>query len=347
MHQFHTSSALRIVYKFQIAKAVPLLGSTSYETIAEAVNLRVQAVERVIGLLTLNGIFRQPASGRVAHGRLSYLMATDAQFDAYIGLCFDDSLMSSVHIADALVKWEQSQENTEVGWNIANNTTNTFWQHLENNTADQERFSKAFTYEASTQHLEIQTVLEGFDWESLGDGTVVDVGGFQGLISRQIARHFPRLQVIVQDYEVHCQQGQESLPAELKDRMKFQVHDMFQPQSPISDRTAVYFLRFILHDWSDKYACKILQAILPAMKPGDRIVVCDQLIPASEAADSYIEQFKRVNDFDMWATFNGQERKLAHFKNLAKMADPRLKVMRTSTLHPLAPSLLEFAFAED
>lgn len=38
-------------------------------------------------------------------------------------------------------------------------------------------------------------------------------------------------------------------------------------------------LNRILHDYSDKYASKILAQIVPAMNPGGRIIVMDGLLP--------------------------------------------------------------------
>jgi 6-hydroxytryprostatin B O-methyltransferase len=57
----------------------------------------------------------------------------------------------------------------------------------------------------------------------------------------------------------------------------FQVHDFFKPNTETS--ADVYFLRHIIHDWSDSYASKILQNIASVMKPSARIVVMDIVVP--------------------------------------------------------------------
>jgi hypothetical protein len=38
----------------------------------------------------------------------------------------------------------------------------------------------------------------------------------------------------------------------------------------------VYYLRWILHDWSDKYCVKILKSLIPAMKQGARLFLSER-----------------------------------------------------------------------
>jgi hypothetical protein len=49
------------------------------------------------------------------------------------------------------------------------------------------------------------------------------------------------------------------LPEDLKDRVQFRAHDIFQPQ-PV--KAAAYFIRASLHGHSDPYASKIIQNIV-------------------------------------------------------------------------------------
>ena len=42
----------------------------------------------------------------------------------------------------------------------------------------------------------------------------------------------------------------------------------------------MYLLRLNLHDWSDKYSKMIIKALIPALKPGAKVVVNDRLIPS-------------------------------------------------------------------
>ena len=44
-------------------------------------------------------------------------------------------------------------------------------------------------------------------------------------------------------------------------------------------RAGVYYLRSILHNWSDKYALRILRALVPALEPGARVLVHELMLP--------------------------------------------------------------------
>jgi hypothetical protein len=41
----------------------------------------------------------------------------------------------------------------------------------------------------------------------------------------------------------------------------------------------VYFFRWILHNQSDKYAIKLLENLIPALKKGSKIVINDHCLP--------------------------------------------------------------------
>ena len=70
--------------------------------------------------------------------------------------------------------------------------------------------------------------------------------------------------------------AEHNVPAELKERVRFQAHDLFAPQTATAD---VVYLRWILHDWSDKYCVMILRALIPSLKPGSRLLIQDTLMP--------------------------------------------------------------------
>ena len=67
------------------------------------------------------------------------------------------------------------------------------------------------------------------------------------------------------------------MPEDLKDRITFQDHDFFTPQPVVG--ADVYFFRWILHNWSDKYAIKILQNLAPALRSNSHILICDDMMP--------------------------------------------------------------------
>lgn len=82
---------------------------------------------------------------------------------------------------------------------------------------------------------------------------------------------------MVQDRSAVLQQAESSVwpegnPSALsKGRVTFMPHDFFMA-NPIKD-AEVYWLRYILHDWSDEYCIQILSAIRKSMGPASRVLI--------------------------------------------------------------------------
>ncbi|KAI0512934.1 S-adenosyl-L-methionine-dependent methyltransferase [Xylaria bambusicola] len=184
--------------------------------------------------------------------------------------------------------------------------------------------------------------LYDFPWATLGSATVVDVGGGVGGFCLQLSHIYPDLQFVVQDRAPALQQAQtevwprENAEALTAGRVKFMPHDFFDV-NPVKNAD-VYWLRYILHDWSDDYCVRILNAIKPSMGPRSRILICDQVMnttrgcaelpaaPAPLPANwGYYTRYSHQRDLAMMSIINGIERKPTEFKDLVDRAGLRLR----------------------
>ncbi|KAJ4288375.1 hypothetical protein N0V90_011609 [Kalmusia sp. IMI 367209] len=137
------------------------------------------------------------------------------------------------------------------------------------------RFARAM---ASTSQASLEALANYFDWAGLPDGaTVVDVGGAQGHASIDLARRFPGINFIVQDIAEVIHKAQDKVPGDVSERVRLFAHDMFTAQT--KDGADVYLLRYVLHDWPDKYCIRILENIIPVLKKGSKMVVHDHVLP--------------------------------------------------------------------
>ena len=102
-------------------------------------------------------------------------------------------------------------------------------------------------------------------------------------------------------------------------------HDFFTEQ-PIKSAD-VYLLRWILHDWSDAYALKILRALVPALKPGARLCICEQVLPEPGALSPYQARSLRSMDLAMLELHNAKEREKDDWANLVRRADGRFHIV--------------------
>ena len=103
------------------------------------------------------------------------------------------------------------------------------------------------------------------------------VGGSTGFVCVRLAESFPSLRFVVQDLPNVVAGASSKVPKELSNRLTFMEHN-FLTEQPVKD-AAVYFFRWIFHNWSDKYCVQILRNHVPALKPGARIVIMDNCLP--------------------------------------------------------------------
>ena len=150
------------------------------------------------------------------------------------------------------------------------------------------RFAGAMELMQSDPGFDIKHIVNGYDWASVGSGTVVDIGGSTGAVMTAICTAYPQLHAIVQELPQTVAQGPQRIPQELSKRIEFMAHDFFTEQ-PVKGAD-VYMFRWILHDWSDTYAVKIFKALAPAMRESSKLLIWDSLVPQPGQVTAYEEE---------------------------------------------------------
>ena len=59
--------------------------------------------------------------------------------------------------------------------------------------------------------------------------------------------------------------------------IEWMQHDCFTPQPVVG--ADVYFYRFVFHNFHDEKAIEALKAAIPALKPGAKILINDEILP--------------------------------------------------------------------
>lgn len=91
-----------------------------------------------------------------------------------------------------------------------------------------------------------------------------------------IAAKYPSLKFEVQELpSMRPPSVSISVPEAYEPQVSLTTHSFFDPQPVSAD---VYLFRWIMHNWSDAYAIKILQALIPALKPGARVLINDGVL---------------------------------------------------------------------
>lgn len=132
---------------------------------------------------------------------------------------------------------------------------------------------------------------------------------------------------------------------DLKDRVSFVAHDFFQPQPVQAD---IYIIKLILHDWPDHEAVKMLRAMIPALKPGARLVLIEYIGNQGEtegpALARSIQNMGTASDLRIMALFNARERPVDAWAKIFRDADERFELAHVNANPLTFISVVEFVW---
>ncbi|KAK4653881.1 hypothetical protein QC762_511060 [Podospora pseudocomata] len=347
-------------------------GGLDVETLGRKTKIEYRKLARILRTLCAIHIFTEVAEGRFANNRISASLVQNPGLRAYVQLFGLHVSAAAEHLPRYLVGPKgASYKVEETAFHHAMGTDRPLWEWMTQRLPSDQvtsdgpgypgvpelaNFPVSFDHKGLVGRPELENfalaMLGGgqasgtahaydFPWGELGDGLVVDVGGGVGGFVLQLLPIYPRLKFVVQDRPENVERGErEIFPAKAPDalaagRVKFMPHDFFT-ENPVKNAD-VYWLRGILHDWSDDYCVSILKAVKASMGPKSRILICDPVMNTTfgcdeiEAAPSplpanygYHVRYCHNRDIGLMATINGIERTPSEFKALFEEAGLRL-----------------------
>lgn len=268
-------------------------------------------------------LFHEPHKGYIVHTADTALLARDSTMSALVLNLTEVLRPASLKVTEAIKQWPGSEEPNHTGWQLAYGTEKLMYETIKEDEAVQKRFSAHMEHIAKQDPRTGERFAAMYPWDKSPQATVVDIAGGNGQYSVALAQAYPDMKFVVQDVPGVSEAGRENLPAELRGRIKFTEHDMFKPQ-PV-EGADIYFLRHVLHNWSDGYCVRILKALVPALKPGARVLICELVIPEKGSAPAVeVTEIRRL-DMLMWSLYNARERDAMEFADMLKVADKRFE----------------------
>ncbi|KIM93287.1 hypothetical protein OIDMADRAFT_138176 [Oidiodendron maius Zn] len=359
----HDSEILDVLNQFDFWNAVPLGGSASYSEIARKTTLPEPLVRRVLRHAFLSKLFAEASPGQVVHTAKTAYVAKTPRTRSWIALNLEQIRPATVYLAKSLREYSagknsHSQEPLESAFAIADLDRTgrpvDFWTFLKNDPDGKpkgyraNRFAEAMQAISASSSIKPDEIVKlGFDWNSLGEATVVDLGGSRGHDAIAQAKHFPKLKYIVQDLPEVEEAFNSNLPKELAHRVSFQPHDFFQPQNIQAD---VYFMKVVLHDWPDKYAAQIVNNLLPYLKKGSRLVLCEGVQPESYDVHGnaiiplFVRRLLSSMDLQMLVGANCLERRLTDWKDLLAQVDKKLEIRNVASFPGAVLSIINIGY---
>ncbi|KAG6888544.1 hypothetical protein C0995_007556 [Termitomyces sp. Mi166 len=324
---------------------------------------------RILRFLATRHIFREVKPDVFANNRISSLLSKNKSISEIIAeraspryrtylpqvkstsnkapIRADEALTSSVHFSEFV----QNPTKATSAFNIGLKTEAKLWEWYEEpgNEWRARRFTA--TMKGGADRFPGEMFVQGIGLKNLKDGDfVVDVGGSVGSCTLHLYKAFPKINYVVQDLEKQIVAAasfwQENAPeAVLSGKVILRAHDFFTPQ-PVKG-AAVYFLRMVIHDWSDHDAKNILKHLRDAANESSKLVIIDTLafhvcedtateIAALKAPAPYPllanlgigrSGLQTLLDIQMMNLFNGKERTEEEFRTLGLSAGWKLETI--------------------
>lgn len=316
---------LRVIHRFRVAHHVPLEGSISFADLAKACNINENLLTRLLRQAMVFHLFYEPKVGFVAHTADSRLLATDSDVSDAVSCLFEDMGNGAYNIANAIQKWPDSDQRNHSACCYAYNTDLPWYTYLQQFPERMKNFSTMMRWVGESQDGPQTHIVSLYPWQNLCNGTVVDMGGSNGQVVIPVARAHPSLKFIVQDLQGASEKGKQNVAqdAQLRDRISFMAHD-FRDRQPVKGADA-YFICQCIVNWSDSDLVGIFRQLIPALKPGARVLVCDRKEQTlGKDAEVDVLEHRRV-DMIVLANTNGRIRTVNEILKVFEMADSRFK----------------------
>ncbi|MGW0807669.1 methyltransferase [Nonomuraea sp. NPDC002799] len=166
---------------------------------------------------------------------------------------------------------------------------------------------------------------------------VADLAGGNGTLLAAVLTAHPHLQGTLFDTASVIDRARTHLhDLRLDQRCAFVAGDLFTEVPAGAD---VYLLSRILHDWDDEQCAVLLRNCRQAMRPGDRLLILERLLPADGSTDGSTALTLAWDLHMLVINGGGRERTLTEYQKLIETAGLRLTDRRPLPL-PLEMNIL-------
>ncbi|KAI0436302.1 putative O-methyltransferase [Xylaria telfairii] len=339
-----------LITRLRFPQNVPLGSFISIEELSKTVRLPEDLVARIVRYAIGNGIFIEEKPGYIGHSASSAALVQNPHLSniVHFGTEFLGNIL--LKVPEAVVsKRDDPDHAPDAAFNIAYRTDESLFSLFQKNTDLNTKYHKYLAGRVNTPLWSVDRLRAAFPWSSKGD---ITVGGSSGHTVQYLASLMPTAKFVVQDSNTSAlDMGRRAVETSssnpsLRSRISFQEYDFFTPQPIKAD---IYIYRHILHDWNDADSVKILSSLLPALRPGARILISEGIVPAPPAQrlNTLATKMIRIEDMFMLAAHNAHERSITDFVSLFDKVSPaafKLAGVTSGTEAGAFQSLLEFVY---
>lgn len=282
-------------------------GPLALEALAGRVGAHAPSLRRVLRALASRGIFRETPAGRWKLTPLAATLRSDAP-----GSLRDFSRMIVEHYHWRA--WGGLLRGVRTGERPFDHVHGRpFFDWLRAEPEHERLFAASI---ASISRSDDDAVARAYDFGALR--TLVDVGGAHGHLLGTILRRYRRLHGILFDQpQVVRAAAKTGFLRGVAGRCELRSGSFFES---VPDGADGYLMKYIVHDWDDADALRILRACRKAMAPGGRVLLVEHVLRPGNAPD-----FGKLLDANMLVLLGGRERTREEFRELFARAALRLR----------------------
>ncbi|MDT4995325.1 MAG: hypothetical protein QOH97_5217 [Actinoplanes sp.] len=274
-------------------------GPATPAEVAAAAGCDIDATTRLLRFLGAEGVLTRHADGRYEAGVIGTMLQAGSPFRALVELYGSEFHRAWGHFADAVRTGETAFRH---GYGVEH--FEYFRGHLEVGR----RFDRAMSATTSLLADRIPEIMP-----LNGAPCVVDIGGGDGTLLSAVLLHNPFARGVLADQENVLADLHPAAREHLASgRLSVRPTDFFHDAPGGGD---VYLLSRILHDWSDVECAVILGNVRAVMRPDDRLLVIERVLPAGLEPS-----LAGLWDLQMLAVTGGRERSEADYTRLLAAA---------------------------
>ncbi|KAH9813869.1 S-adenosyl-L-methionine-dependent methyltransferase [Melampsora americana] len=301
---FNVSSAIRVAVEGHIPEILRPHGTTGLHInqIAEKCDANSNRLERILRLLVSHHIFTSPKRGWFANNRHSLALDTgkvaeelpkELNSEKYMGPntlpalithSTDEMFKSSSHLTECILEPSSSRAffGDQSPFSHAFETGMDFQTFLQLSFDQEVRLRRFITAtECLSQIGASDQGLGAYNWATIGNGLLVDVGGGVGHVPLSLARSYPNLRIVLQDraevIALAVPFWQKHFPQAVKSkRVVLEAQNVFDPQKRKGIR--VFYVRFVIREWNDAQAVRILTNLSRASSSSTKLILVERTV---------------------------------------------------------------------
>jgi hypothetical protein len=240
-------------------------GPLGAKAIADARQLDADAVHRTLRALATKGLFVMRSDGTFENNRLSRTLLSGKLLRTREWALY----FSSKSNASAWIDYARTLETGKSAFTRVHGKS--VWRWFDEHEDEREMFAHCMMG-ITVQDAPVIAKLYPFSEVK----RLCDVGGGRGTLLSEIVMRHPNVRGVLCDGEGVIASARELLEARgVLDRVELAPGSFFEKVPSGCD---AYMMKNILHDWDDATSAQILGVVRAAMKPGQKIILCEKIV---------------------------------------------------------------------